>query len=316
MNTKVFGKTSVLFVFTILAFVSSQVFGQTANKYSVVKVVSSAGTEYRLMYSEPGSLSEPNHFLSVIVNAGAVSIRPHPGDDLNGWGTSWYPQPFFPGAVLKGAKASKPVASEKGITVKVTGTVSSGTEKGIGSFSVAIVFAYDNSDKKVSGTGTCTIKLPKSPSVLSLGDLNIYKIASNYLHNVPLLGGGTGDTGDTSEVNVFNGTSLSAWDLITNPSFFPQNSTYILSVNAAGQYNNVDTAAQGYSPIAAAYKPSVDVTYAAKNLDSQMIFGAIYDTAEANEFWQDNVGITPLILRTSSAKIFDFCVLFQSIAIE
>lgn len=319
MNTKVFGRIPLLFVFAVSAFILSQVFGQNVSAvaikpYSVEKVISSAGTEYRLMYSAPDSSSAPQHFLSVIVNAGAVSIRPHPGDDLNGWGTSWYPQPFFPGAVLQGAKALKPTVRKTGITVKVTGTVSSGTKKGAGSFSVVLVFTYDSSAKKVSGTGTCVINLSKSPSALGLGDLNLYKIATNYLHDVPLLGGGTGDTGDMSEVNVVGDSFSYVWDLIANPSFFPQDITDTLSVDVVGQYNNVDTAAQGYSPIAAAYKPSVDITYASKTSGLPMIFGAIYDTAEANEFWQDNVGITPLILHTSSVKKYAFDVAFQSIA--
>jgi hypothetical protein len=46
-----------------------------------------------------------------------------------------------------------------------------------------------------------------------------------------------------------------------------------------------------------------------------MIFGAIYDTGEETEFWQDNVGITPLVLQTSSAKKYAFNVAFQSTAI-
>jgi hypothetical protein len=105
------------------------------------------------------------------------------------------------------------------------------------------------------------------------------------------------------------------WDLIANPGFFPQDITNTLSVKVAGQYNNVDTAAQGYSPIAAAHKPSVDITYASETPGLPMIFGAIYDTGEETEFWQDNVGITPLVLQTSSAKKYAFNVAFQSTAI-
>ena len=43
-----------------------------------------------------------------------------------------------------------------------------------------------------------------------------------------------------------------------------------------------------------------------------MIFGGIYDTAKSQDFWEDNVGITPLIQRTSTQTAFDFDVMFES----
>jgi len=107
--------------------------------------------------------------------------------------------------------------------------------------------------------------------------------------------------------NVFSFTSdaIHSWDLIVNPSLFPQDDSYILFVDVQGKYNNVDTAVQGYETIAAAYKPGVKLTYVSKNLDSRIAFGAIYDTTKSGEFWQDNVGITHLILQNSPARNFD-----------
>src|SRR5262245_47508073 len=93
-----------------------------SGEYTVQKVISEAGTEYRLK-----RLTQ--HFLSIIVNAGSVSIRPHPGLDPNGWGSSWYPQPFYPGATLHGARVTKPRATDTGITFTVSGAVSMGTKK-------------------------------------------------------------------------------------------------------------------------------------------------------------------------------------------
>jgi hypothetical protein len=71
-QTKLFGNILVLVVCAVLAFAPGQLLGQkelskTAKQYSVVKVVSSAGTEYRLMYSAPDTSLPSRHFLSVIV---------------------------------------------------------------------------------------------------------------------------------------------------------------------------------------------------------------------------------------------------------
>jgi len=313
MKAESFDKKLLLFIFALIPLLSVAPGVEAAPKkqYSTTKLSSPAGTEYWL-YFKPDNSSTPHHFLSVIASDGSISIRPHPGDDPNGWGTSWYPQPFFPGAVLRSAKVSNPVVNQKGITLKVSGTVSNGDNKGVGKFSLDIIFAYDNNKKITSGTGNYSIKLPKSLVDLGAGDLNISKIASNFLHNVPLLSGDMGNTGDMSNVFSFTSDAIHSWDPIVNPSYFPQGESYFLFVDVQGQYNNVDTAVQGYEPIAAAYKPGVKLTYVSKNLDSRIAFGAIYDTTKSGEFWQDNVGITPLILQNSPARKFDFSIVFES----
>lgn len=280
--------------------------------YSVQKAVSSAGTEYRILHQAPGS-SIPFHFMSIIFKDGAISIRFHPGDDVNGWGTSWYPQPFFPGAILSGAKVSKPkVQKTGGVLVKISGNVSSKQAKKVGTFSINLLFNYDAAAQKVTGAGAYTIKLSKSPAELGLGDLNICKIASNFLFDVPLLSGGRGNTGDASVVEVISDASTYLWDLLTYPGFFPPETTNNLSINVIGQYNNVDTLAQGYAPIAPALKPSVRVAYSSKTPGIPMIFGAIYDLAQRFFFWADNIGITPLILQSSTATEYAFDVTVES----
>ena len=322
MKLGTFAKASVLVsvIIAVLGFVFDQVLGQSTssrvvNHYSVVKVNSPAGKEYRCMYSPTGLLADRQHFFSVIAKAGAVAERPHPDiSETNGWSRSCYGQLFFPGAVLHGAAVSIPTVGKNGITVRIAGAISVGANKSAGSFTRIMVYTYDSSAKKVMGTGTCVANLSKSPSALGLGDLNLYKLASNFLHDVPLLGGGVGDTGDMSEVNVVSGSTSYKWDLLANPGYFPTNTADSLLINVIGQYNNVDTAAQGYAPIVAAYKPNVSIKYTSKVSGVPMIFGAIYDIANGTKFWLDNVGITPLILRTSTAKKYSFDVVFESTA--
>ena len=88
-----------------------------------------------------------------------------------------------------------------------------------------------------------------------------------------------------------------------------------LSINVIGDYNIVDTAAQGLLPIAAAYKPSMKVVLNSKRSGISMIFGAWYTVENSTDFAADNVGITPLILQNSEDRNFDFDVVFESQAL-
>ena len=82
-----------------------------------------------------------------------------------------------------------------------------------------------------------------------------------------------------------------------------------------GQYNNINTVAQGYEAIAAAYKPTLTVQLTSQNSDSPMIFGGVFDVTKNQDFWEDNVGITSLILKQSTKTNFTFFVNFESEAI-
>ena len=46
-----------------------------------------------------------------------------------------------------------------------------------------------------------------------------------------------------------------------------------------------------------------------------MIFGGLYDTNKAQDFSADNVGITPLVLKSSSATQFQFAVAIEFAAL-
>lgn len=276
--------------------------------YGIDPVTVGSDLENRFFYNS-------HHFMTAILtSAGAISIRPHPGRDPNGWGSSWYPMAFLPAAVLRGSTLQASTDGWTAVQVQASGPVCQSTSSSYGTWTCTYSFSYDPVAKRITGGGRYQITLSGTLSS-STGDLNLCKIASNYLDNVPLLGGGTGDTGDMRRADVVGDSFSFSWDPPTQTSYFPQNATNRLVTDVIGQYNNVDSAAQGYAAIAAAYKPSLKVTYASRSAGLPMIFGGIYDTNRSQQFWADNIGITPLVLYSSTWTSFDFDVGFESVAI-
>jgi len=275
------------------------------SSYSIQNVYSGNNLERRLYLND-------HHFLSIITTSeGAISIRPHPGEDVNGWGSSLYLQPFLPGATLRNTVIESAVSELGRISLKASGKVSKGNSETYGNWNLNIRFVYDHSAKKVSGSGTYTINLNTFLSNAT-GDLNLFKLASNYLSSVPLLSGGTGDTGDMRRADVTGQNISFSWSPPALPSYFPNNITDNLTIDIIGDYNNVDTVAQGYARIEPAQKPGIKITLNSHNAGINMIFGAIYDTAKNKDFWEDNVGITPLILKKSTALNYVYNVEFES----
>ena len=132
---------------------------------------------------------------------------------------------------------------------------------------------------------------------------------SSYLNAVPLLSGGTGDTGDLSAVSYTTDTRTETWDPVSQPGHYPQTITDTLLVAVTGAWNEVDTAAMGYDAIEAACKPSMTVALESTSTPGiEMIFGAAYDTTTAQDFWEDNIGITPLVLSSSDRTVLTFTV--------
>lgn len=277
--------------------------------YFIDTVNDKGPTEHRFM-------CKGHHFMSLIIDAdGALSLRPHPGVDPNGWGSSWYAQPFLPGAVLKHTIINSLTADSDGIHVNASGNVSYGESSTYGTWNITMRYSYNSIEKRIIGNGDYSITLD---GVLNetTGDLNLYKITSNYLDNVPLLSGKIGDAGDMEQANVTGDDFHFVWVPPDRPSHFPMDITDYLSIDVIGQYNDVDTRAQGQVAIKPAYKPNLKVTLT--NLEQQgleMIFGAMYNTAESKLFYADNVGITPLILKKSSRTELHFNLEFESVAL-
>ena len=273
------------------------------SRYSIDKIQTNAGLEYRFMFDN-------RHFMTLIDDNRTLNLRPHPGDDINGWGSSLYAQPFLPGATLKHTDIESVIAEEDGIEVNASGKVSKGSSDSYGNWIFNLDFNYNETDKTIRGNGNYNITLDGQLS--KTGDLNLYKIASNYLDNVPLLKDGIGDTGDMKKAEVIGDTFKFIWNPPLQPGHFPMDFTDNLSINVVGTYNNVDTAAQGYNPIAPAHKPSLKVELRSTIPEIKMMFGAMYDTSKSKLFWEDNIGITPLIFTCSALTGYNFNVLFES----
>jgi hypothetical protein len=281
--------------------------------------------EYRLY-------RDAHHFGTFVHKAvGELAFRPHPGLDVNGWGSSWYAQPFFPGAALSGALVDSVVAGPGGIRALAHGTVSTTLTCPVpGTFTLDLQLAYDPQARQIAGAGTYQITLDPVPWPPSC-DLNVYRLASNRLLGVPLLGGGTGDTGDMQQAAVAaDSFGAFAWTPSIPPDdgndHCPSDAAELLSIDVVGEYNLVDSAAlPGSSPccpdpmgcgaIAAAHKPSLRV-----ELESQtagvgaLSFCGLYTESESQCPFKDNVGITPLVLEETPATGLSYLVALESTA--
>lgn len=263
-----------------------------------------------------------HHFMTVIDNGGEWIIRPHPGVDIDGWGTSLYLQAFLAGASLNYTSLKDINVLQDGIEVLAQGDVSqypySPSDEFVGwkfgNWNARLLFNYNRDAKKVHGNGRYEITLPEKLSVAGK-DLNLCKITSNYLTGVPLKSGVIGDTGDMKQVNVTGDHWAFTWDIKNFPHHYPQDFTNNLMIEVIGQYNNIDTVAQGFEPINATYKPSLTLTLKSQVPNPHMIFGGWYETSKAQDFSSDNIGITPLITTGSPYTSFLFDVEFQSEAL-
>ncbi|MCP4422755.1 MAG: hypothetical protein GY805_39605 [Chloroflexi bacterium] len=270
---------------------------------------------YELINKEHRLYCDDQHFLTLVSEDETFNLRPHPGIDINGWGSSWYMQPFFPGANLKHTAEPKITATDYGIQIEAEGKVSLNDNDTYGSWTVSMFFRCHPGNKQITGDGAYQITL--DDSINNQGDLNLYRIASNYLIDVPLLSGGNGNTGDMETVIYsYDGYIDNGWTpKINPPGHFPGDESDYLSVEIVGVCNEVDTAAQGYAPIQAAAKPSLKVILSSQTIGSRMRFGAFFEPDDSQKFWLDNVGITPLIPANSTETVFAFDVLFESTAI-
>ncbi len=276
-----------------------------------------------------------DHFLTLINQVGTFNLRAHPGKDPNGWGTSVYLQAFMPGAVLHSAKVKKIAVVKNGVYIEAIGAVCLENRKKTGSWSVSITLSYDLNTEKVFGIGKYNIVLNDTLREIGKGDLNLMKIASNYLWNTPHLDNSTGNTGDLSSVDfVFDEDKIVWTPQDMNSAVFYDSSLKAnnLSIQINGGLNCCDSRKQGFDPIpsAAAYKPTIFLKICSEVKNQPLKAFAMFSTHRDEmasiqyerdvylyeEYWQDNIGINPIISRDFDSKEFSFDIVFEASSTE
>ena len=254
-------------------------------------------TEQRLMFNG-------FHFGSLISDStGHLIFRPHPDqNDVNGWGISWYIAPFLAGADSSGGVVAAVQAEPNGIALQLSGQVASGTATAFGHWTSSLLMSYNSARQAVAATGSLDIQLPARLS--SIGkDLNLERLSTNTLVNVPLQSGGVGDTGDMKEAVISYGVDLGSrqfvWRPPLQPAHFPTDASSQLRITAVGQINDVDTLALGQpSQIAVATKPTLLLSFDSAN--DPLSAGLYFDTQQAQNFAADNIGINQLLLKQNN----------------
>jgi hypothetical protein len=161
-----FRLASILFLLLPLWWTYTNLLFAPNTPYSVEQLNVSGAVEYRFKFNG-------HHFMTLIDENGTFILRPHPGCDINGWGSSWYAQPFLPGAVLKHTVIHTATASTQGIQVVVSGNVSRDVSATYGMWGTTLDVKYDPLGRTITGTGEYTIALTGQLSNAT-GDLNLY----------------------------------------------------------------------------------------------------------------------------------------------
>ncbi|MFH1439155.1 MAG: hypothetical protein ABIG89_01200 [Candidatus Woesearchaeota archaeon] len=245
--------------------------------YNYETIINNLSIEYRLRYNN-------HHFLSIIRDGKVFIIRPHPYQHPNSWGSSLYMSPFFPDNENLNTEIINVVQNIDNLTISASGNVFENKNK-IGEWSIDMLVTFDKTISCVKGEGKYHIKLSSNPV-----NLNLCRIASNFLSDVPLLSGDKGNTGDMLYAIIMGDNYSLRWYPHLQSEHFPQDTSQKIDIIVVGNYNNIDTYAQGYEPIEPALKPSISLTFKSED-NLSFLFGGMYNKSEKEQFWSDNVGI-------------------------
>ncbi len=231
---------------------------------------------------------------------GAVVYRAHPDlGDVNAYGTSYRGYVFMVGGDAVGGSIERVFVDGDKITAEASGPIDAGGGESNGTWSWQASFTFDPGNQKTIGTGTLDVSLDTALTK----DMNLYRLGSNHLANVPLVGGGFGDTGDMIEAHAFygeNDTRNFVWVPQDQPAHFPFDFTKTPGVTVVGTTNRVDTTAFGQAPIAVARKPTQTLNLEAQG-DQEAILGFFYDLNFSQDAYADNIGITTIIVQGTTS---------------
>jgi hypothetical protein len=270
------------------------------------------------------------HFATLIERPNGTTILRPRGIGVDDWGSSVLFAPYIGGLGSDSSRGAitEVVAMPDGIFVRAIGDVSGLGGTTFGSWKWEATLGYNNDiNGMTSRNGVLDIHLPASLAA-SGGDLNLYRVNSNYLVSVPLQEppGATGNTGDFQYVDVSYADGGDPRDFrwipsLETPAHFPTElrSSY-LGATVKGNRNVISTLDQGYDfQIAVANKPTVRVITKSRDSAVQLAWGGTFDTQVATAFDADNVASLALILRDSTDLtdfVFDFVVSSERLAVD
>ncbi|KKL98728.1 hypothetical protein LCGC14_1821510, partial [marine sediment metagenome] len=260
------------------------------------------------------------HFATFVEDgAGRLVFRSHPDqNDVNGWGTSYFLNVFLAGADAGGGAVDNVQIAAGGVEVWASGLVVQSSGGDYGTWEWSGLVGYAPAEQRVTGQGTLDVTLI-GPLDQAGADLNLDRISSNFLYDVPLQTGGTGNTGDMSEVRVRYAQAGDPRDFTwapspAQPAHFPSDLSMYLGIQAVGEVNVVDTLALGEQfQIDIAGKPTFSLAFSSQSASGEMIAGLSWDQSEGKNFAADNVGLNHLVLQGTSSTDFSFNFLFESV---
>jgi len=253
------------------------------------------------------------HFGSFIVDPnGTLVFRPHPDQhDANGWGTSWFMAPFLAGADPTSGSVNSITGGPEGIQANLSGLVANTGGSTYGNWNINGTLTYNSLAQKVIASGNLNINL-NGTLTDAKRDLNLERLSSNYLYNVPRQLNGVGNTGDIKEIIVTYGIQDPhnfVWiPTPSEPATYPTYASTSLEIGLVGQINDVDTLAQGKGfQITIARKPTVNLDFS--SMVAPLSAGLAWDPNRGQDFAADNIGLNHLVLKgnsTATQMTFNF----------
>ena len=232
---------------------------------------------------------------------GGVGFRGHPDQsDINGWGSTAWENVYVagPGSGTIDGQVTSAVAEGNGIYITAQGSVPSAAGT-VGTWNWSTVISYSASSQNVALNGQTTVALTSALT----GDMNLGSIASNYLYDYPLNGGGVGNTGDMKSASYAYGPDSyvrqGQWTPVPGlTGTSPTDASDDVTLTAWGQINQFDPNLLTVS------KPTVERELVSTDPTTKMIVACNWDSTQVG-YWYDNVGIEQIV-RPQNTQATDF----------